>query len=134
APVVTEGGWHPGAGGEALAAVSVRGGGVPFAEPVMDRAVSIVLGTHPDRPEAPEDVRRFVRWGASPRALQTLVLGGRIRALLQGRYNLALEDLEAVAAPALRHRIFLNFGAAGAGVDAERVVAAVLGSRSAQRR
>jgi len=131
---VTEAELRPVASGDDLAAMSLLAREVPIAEPVMDRAVSIVLGTHPDRPEAPEDVRRFVRWGASPRALQTLVLGGRIRALLQGRYNLALEDLEAVAAPALRHRIFLNFEADAAGVDAERVVAAVLGSRSAQRR
>jgi len=131
---VTQAELRPVASGDDLAAMSLLAREVPIAEPVMDRAVSIVLGTHPDRPEAPEDVRRFVRWGASPRALQTLVLGGRIRALLQGRYNLALEDLEAVAAPALRHRIFLNFEADAAGVDAERVVAAVLGSRSAQRR
>lgn len=131
---VTEAELRPVASGEDLAAMSLLAREVPIAEPVMDRAVSMVLGTHPDRPEAPEDVRRYVRWGASPRALQTLVLGGRIRALLQGRYNLALEDLEAVAAPALRHRIFLNFEADAAGVDPERVVAAVLGSRGAQRR
>ena len=108
---------------------------VPVADAVMDRAVSIVLATHPERPEAPEDVRRYVRWGASPRALQTLVLAGRIRGLLEGRYNLALEDLEALAAPALRHRMFLNFEADAAGVDTERGVAAVLESqRIAERR
>jgi len=124
---VTEAELHSVASGDDLAAMSVMAREVPVAEPVMDRAVSIVLGTHPDRPEAPDEVRRYVRWGASPRALQTLVLAGRIRALLEGRYNLALEDLEAVAPPALRHRIFLNFEADAAGVDTERVVAAVLG-------
>jgi MoxR-like ATPase len=101
---------------------------VPVAEPVMERAVRILLATHPEHPDAPEDVRRYVRWGASPRGLQTLVLAGRIRGLLEGRYNLALEDLEAVAAPALRHRVFLNFEADAAGVDADRVVAAALES------
>ncbi|HKF16334.1 MAG TPA: AAA family ATPase [Candidatus Dormibacteraeota bacterium] len=124
---VTEAELHPVASGEDLAAMSVLAREVPVAEPVMQRAVRVVLGTHPDRPEAPDEVRRYVRWGASPRALQTLVLAGRIRALLEGRYNLALEDLEAAAAPALRHRIFLNFEADASGVDTERVVAAVLG-------
>jgi MoxR-like ATPase len=122
------------ASGDDLVAMSLLAREVPIAEPVMDRAVQILLATHPDRPEAPEDVRRFVRWGASPRGLQTLVLAGRIRALLEGRYNVALEDLEAIAAPALRHRVFLNFEADAAGVDAERVVAAVLDAQRAQRR
>ena len=122
------------ASGEDLSAMSMLAREVPVADAVMERAVSTVLATHPERPEAPEDVRRYVRWGASPRALQTLVLAGRIRALLEGRYNLALDDLEALAAPALRHRMFLNFEADAAGVDTERVVAAVLESqRVAQR-
>jgi MoxR-like ATPase len=101
---------------------------VPVAGSVMDRAVAILLGTHPERPDAPEEVRRYVRWGASPRGLQTLVLAGRIRALLDGRYNVALEDLEAVAVPALRHRVFLNFEADVAGVDTDQLVTAVLRS------
>ena len=114
------------ASGDDLSAMSTLAREVPVAEPVMDRAVRMLLATHPDRPEAPEEVRRYVRWGASPRGLQTLVLAGRIRALLEGRFNLALDDLEAIAAPALRHRIFLNFEADAAGVDSDRVVAAVL--------
>jgi MoxR-like ATPase len=117
---------RPVAGGEDLSAMSLLAREVPVADPVMERAVRILLATHPDRSEAPEDVRRYVRWGASPRGLQTLVLAGRIRALLEGRFNLALEDVEAVAAPALRHRVFLNFEADAAGVDNDRVVAAVL--------
>jgi MoxR-like ATPase len=124
----------PVASGEELAAMSLLAREVPIAEPVMDHAVSILLGTHPERSEAPEETRRYVRWGASPRGLQTLVLAGRIRALLEGRYNVALEDLETVAAPALRHRFFLNFEADAAGVDADRVVAAVLKAQRAQRR
>jgi MoxR-like ATPase len=123
---VTEAALHPVASGEDLTSMSRLAREVPVAEPVMERAVSMVLATHPERHEAPEDVRRYVRWGASPRGLQTLVLAGRIRALLEGRFNLALEDLEAVAVPALRHRIFLNFEADAAGVDSDRVVAAVL--------
>jgi MoxR-like ATPase len=119
---------EPAASGDDLAAMTRLAREVPIAEPVMDRAVAVVLGTHPERPDAPEEVRSYVRWGASPRALQTLVLAGRIRALLEGRYNVALEDLERVALPALRHRIFLNFEADAAGVDADQVVGAVLKS------
>jgi MoxR-like ATPase len=125
---VNEAELRPAAGGEDLAAMSHLAREVPVAEPVMERAVHLVLATHPERPEAPDEVRRYVRWGASPRALQTLVLAGRIRALLDGRFNLALEDLEAVALAALRHRIFLNFEADAAGIATDRVVAGVLES------
>ncbi|MDQ6774216.1 MAG: AAA family ATPase [Candidatus Dormibacteraeota bacterium] len=114
------------ADGEDLEAMARLAREVPLAEPVMDRAVAIVMATHPERAEAPEDVRRYVRWGASPRALQTLVLGGRILALLAGRYNVALQDLQQVAASTLRHRLFLNFEADAAGVDTDQVVAAAL--------
>ena len=124
----------PVASGDDLASMALLAREVPIAEAVMDRAVSILLGTHPDRLEAPDDVRRYVRWGASPRGLQTLVLAGRIRALLEGRYNVALDDLEAVAVPALRHRVFLNFEADAAGVDTDRVVSAVLLAQGAERR
>jgi MoxR-like ATPase len=117
---------EPVASGEDLTDMSRLAREVPVAEPVMERAVRILLATHPEQPDAPEDVRRYVRWGASPRGLQTLILAGRIRALLEGRFNLALEDLEAVAAPALRHRVFLNFEADAAGVDSDRVVGAVI--------
>ena len=99
------------AGADDLAQMGALAREVPVAEAVMEQAVSLLLATHPERPEAPEEVRRYVRWGASPRGLQSLVLAGRIRALLEGRYNLAVEDLRAVAAPALRHRVFLNFEA-----------------------
>jgi MoxR-like ATPase len=122
---------QPVASGEDLTAMGRLAREVPVAESVMDRAVAILLGTHPERPDAPEDVRRYVRWGASPRGLQTLVLAGRIRALLEGRYNVALEDLEVVAVQALRHRVFLNFEADAAGVDADQVVGAVLKAGSA---
>ena len=99
---------------------------VPIASNVMDLAVGLVLATHPNKPEAPEEVKRYVRWGSSPRGLQALVLAARIRALLDGRFNVALEDLSAVAPSALRHRVFLNFEADAAGVGADAVVEAVI--------
>jgi MoxR-like ATPase len=131
---VEEASLRPVASGDELAAMSLLAREVPVADPVMQHAVEILLGTHPEKDSAPEPVRRYVRWGASPRGLQTLVLAGRIRALLEGRYNLALEDLEAVAAPALRHRVFLNFEADAAGVTADEVVASVVQAQHAQHR
>jgi MoxR-like ATPase len=125
---------RPVANGDELAAMSLLAREVPVADPVMQQAVELLLATHPERPSSPEPVRRYVRWGASPRGLQTLVLAGRIRALLDGRYNLSLEDLEAVAAPALRHRVFLNFEADAAGVTADEVVASVVQAQHAQHR
>ncbi len=98
---------------------------VPIAEHVLLYAGRLITATHPDRSEL-DDVRRYVRWGASPRGLQTLVLAGKVRALLEGRYNVAFDDLIAVAKPALRHRIFLQFEAEADGISTDRVIDLVL--------
>jgi MoxR-like ATPase len=95
--------------GEEILALTKLSRDVPIAEPVMEYAVRLVLSTHPDRDSSPEKVRRFVRYGSSPRGLQSLIAGCRIRALLEGRYNVSFDDVRAVAFPALRHRLFLNF-------------------------
>jgi len=118
----------PVATGPELEAMARLAREVPVASHVYERAARIVIATHPDRPEAPEEVRRYVRFGASPRGMQAVVVAARVRALLEGRYNVAFDDLTAVAPPALRHRLFLNFEADAAGVDADRVLAAVLAS------
>jgi MoxR-like ATPase len=73
-----------------------------------------------------EKVRRYVRYGASPRGAQALILGGKVTALLAGRYNVAFEDLRTVAPAALRHRILLNFEGQAEGISPDDVVAAVL--------
>ncbi len=124
---------HPVATGADLSAMTRLAREVPIAEHVLDRAVAMVLATHADNAGAPAEVKRYVRWGASPRGLQTLVLGGRIRALLDGRFNVALEDLAAVAPSALRHRLFLNFEADAAGFTADQVVTAVVDSFADRR-
>jgi len=116
----------PVAGRSELASMRELSREVPIASHVMDLAVGLVLATHPDKAGAPEEVKRYVRWGASPRGLQSLVLAARIRALRDGRFNVALEDLTAVAPAALRHRIFLNFEADAAGVGSDAVVQAVI--------
>ena len=99
---------------------------VPIASHVHDYAVTLVLATHPDRDEAPDPVRHYVRYGASPRGLQSLVIGGQVRALLEGRYNLSVDDLHAVAYPALRHRLILNFEAQAEGVTADWIIGQLL--------
>ena len=98
---------------------------VPVAEHVLRYAGRLISATHPDRTEI-EDVKKYIRYGASPRGMQTLILAGKVRALLEGRYNVAFEDLAAVAAPALRHRVFLQFEAEADGVSADRVIAQIL--------
>ena len=99
---------------------------VPIASHVHDYAVTLVLATHPDRDEAPAPVKQYVRYGASPRGLQSLVIGGQVRALLEGRYNLSVDDLHAVAYPALRHRLILNFEAQAEGIAADWIIGQLL--------
>src|SRR5207244_9917363 len=82
---------------------------VPTASHVRNFPSAIVMATHPQWERAPEVARRFVRYGASPRGAQALVLGAKVRALAEGRYNVSVEDIKAMATPALRHRIILNF-------------------------
>ncbi|MCI0343574.1 MAG: AAA family ATPase [Planctomycetales bacterium] len=95
---------------------------VPVPEPVARAVARLVRATHPDTPCAPEAVRRFVRYGASPRGAQAIQLAGKVRALARGRLNLAFEDVRAVALPALRHRILRNFEAEAEGMTADRLV------------
>ncbi|HEY3068558.1 MAG TPA: MoxR family ATPase [Methylomirabilota bacterium] len=101
---------------------------VPIASHVRDFASSIVMATHPQWDGAPEVSRRFVRYGASPRGAQALVLGAKVRALADGRYNVSVDDLRALAAPALRHRIILNFEGEAEGVDVDSLIAQIVES------
>jgi len=98
---------------------------VPIAEHVLRYTARVISATHPDR-SAIESVKRYVRWGASPRGMQTLVLAAKVRALLEGRYNVAFDDLNAVAHAALRHRIFLQFEAEADGVSTDRIISDIL--------
>jgi MoxR-like ATPase len=99
---------------------------VPIAPHVTAYAVSLLSATHPDQPRAPELVREYVRYGGSPRGAQALVLAGKINALLDGRYNVAIDDIRAVALPALRHRVIRNFEGEAEGITSEALVRAVL--------
>jgi MoxR-like ATPase len=99
---------------------------LPMARPVLTYAVRLVTGTQPGNPQSPESTKRYVRYGSSPRGLQSLVMGAKIRALLEGRFNVAFEDIRAVALSALRHRVILSFEADAEGITTDRVVADVL--------
>ncbi len=99
---------------------------VPVASPVADYAARLVVATHPDAPEAPDLIRRYVRYGSSPRGAQALLLGARVTALLAGRYNVAFEDIRAVAPAALRHRLIRTYEAEADGISADQLVNAVL--------
>jgi MoxR-like ATPase len=98
---------------------------VPIAEHVLRYAGRLVISTHPNRTEL-DSVRRYVRYGASPRGLQTLVLAGKVRALLEGRFNVAFDDLAAVAHASLRHRVFLQFEAEADAVTTDQVIDEIL--------
>src|SRR5690348_7258275 len=95
---------------------------VPVATHIKEYAVRLLLATHPDQEDAPEKVRKYVRYGASPRGLQALIMTAKVRALLEGRYNVAVEDLHAVAFPALRHRLVLNFDGLADGITPEELI------------
>jgi MoxR-like ATPase len=99
---------------------------VPAADNVVDRAARLVRATRPAGEEAPEFVRKWVRWGAGPRAGQALLLGAKSRALLEGRSVADVSDVEAVALPVLRHRVLVNFQAEADGVDADEIVRRLL--------
>jgi MoxR-like ATPase len=89
-------------------------------------AVSVLSATHPDSARAPELVKEYVRYGGSPRGAQALVLAGQIHALLDGRFNVATDDVRAVAMPALRHRVIRNFEGEAEGITSDAIVRSVL--------
>lgn len=100
---------------------------VPIASHISEYIARLIIGTHPDSEEAPEIVRQYVRYGASPRGGQAIVLGAKVNALLEGRYNVAYEDVQAVAPAALRHRVLLNFEGQAEGIAPDVLIADLLG-------
>ncbi|HOC00333.1 MAG TPA: MoxR family ATPase [Verrucomicrobiota bacterium] len=99
---------------------------VPAASHVKDYAVRLVQATHPKTETGTAMATQFLRFGSSPRGAQALILAGKVRALAQGRFNVSFDDLEAIALPALRHRLILNFEAEAEGVTTDHIIAQVL--------
>jgi len=99
---------------------------VPIAESVEEYVVNLVRGTRPTDDSAPDFVKKYVNFGASVRAAQFIVLGSKVRALARRRYHVAYEDIAALAAPVLRHRILLNFHAESEHIDTDEIIRRLL--------
>jgi MoxR-like ATPase len=95
---------------------------VPVAEPIMRYALSLVRASRPKSPTTPESIKKWVAFGASVRAAQYLVLGGKARALTHGRYHVTYEDIRALAHPVMRHRVLTNFHAQSEGITSDTLV------------
>ncbi len=99
---------------------------IPIAKPVLDYAMKLVMATHPEGEYSPDKIKKYIRFGASPRGAQAIVSTARIRAVLEGRYNVAFEDIRHTALPSLRHRIFLNFEGVSDGISSDYVISEII--------
>jgi len=99
---------------------------VPIATHVSEYVARLIINSHPDQISAPEVVRKYVRYGASPRGAQALILGAKLNALFNGRFNVSFDDVRSVARAALRHRILLNFEGQAEGFSTDRIVEEML--------
>ncbi len=99
---------------------------VLIAPPVQDYAIRLVLATHPNGEFAAPDTNKYIRCGASPRGAQAMVLAAKVRALLEGRYNVSFDDVRRMYLPALRHRILLNFEAQAENIASDTVLMQIL--------
>jgi MoxR-like ATPase len=113
------------ANGATLQAMNSFARQVPAASHVLTAAAAMISATHPDGEGATDMVKKYVRYGASPRGAQSLLLGGRVLALLSGRFNVSLDDLKFLAPAALRHRMLINFEGQAEGIKADDVIADV---------
>jgi len=107
---------------------------IPVADHVFAYAARLVRATRPSEAGAPDFIRHWLAWGAGPRASLFLILGGKARAVLRGRYHVAVEDVQAVARPVLRHRIIPNFAARSEGLSADDIVERLLETVPADER
>ena len=99
---------------------------VPVASHVKDYAVRLILATHPNTETAQEITNQFLKFGSSPRGAQSLLLGAKVRALTEGRFNVSFDDVAEVALPALRHRLIVNFEAEAEGVTTDLVLQKIM--------
>ena len=99
---------------------------VPVADKVLDYAVNLISNTHPELENASETAKKYIKYGASPRAAQAIITCAKVRALMNGNFNVSYEDIDALAAPVLRHRIKISYGAINEKMNAEDVIAALV--------
>lgn len=99
---------------------------VPIASHVSKYAVRLIVATHPDSESPSEAAKKYVRFGASPRGAQSLILGAKVNALMEGRFNVSFADIRKIATPALRHRLILNFEGEAEGITTETIIERIL--------
>lgn len=99
---------------------------VILADHLRDYIVRLILATHPEGPAAAEITNRYLRWGSSPRGAQTIALAAKVRALLEGRFNVSFEDVRKTFLPALRHRVIPNFEALAEGISNDQILREIL--------
>jgi MoxR-like ATPase len=112
--------------GERILALSQLARQVPIAAEIRRYGIAIVMATHPENELAAPLTRQYVRYGSSPRGAQAIILAAKLRAILDGRYHVARDDIRAVAPAALRHRLILNFEGQAENVQPDRVIRDVL--------
>ncbi|MCC7336238.1 MAG: AAA family ATPase [Pirellulaceae bacterium] len=112
--------------GERISEMSSLARLIPVAPDVRRYAIAIVVATHPEHELAAAPTKKYVRYGASPRGLQALILGAKIRAILDSRYHVAREDLRIMATSVLRHRLILNFEGQAEGISADDVICKII--------
>jgi len=112
--------------GKTISAMQQFSRAVPIADHVTEFSARLLRSSHPEDPDAPSVIQNYVAVGGSPRGMQAMILGGKIMALLDGRYNVAYDDIKAAAKPALRHRIILNFEAQAEGITPDEIITALL--------
>lgn len=99
---------------------------VPIADNVLEYAVKLVNNTRPNQPNSPKNINNYISWGAGPRASQYLVLGAKCNAALRGKYSPDIEDVQQVALPVLRHRVFKNYKAEAQGLSIDSIISELL--------
>jgi MoxR-like ATPase len=114
------------AGADTLFQMGVLARQIPIATHIKEYVARLLLATHPEHPDSPELVKRTIRFGASPRGAQAIVLAAKASALFQQRYNVAFSDIEAVVQPALRHRLIFNFEGEAEGISPEQIIETII--------
>jgi MoxR-like ATPase len=112
--------------GETIMQMRALASEVPVIDDVLQYAMNLVAGTHPELDNATDTAKKYIKYGASPRAGQALITCAKVRALINGNYNVSYEDIDALARPVLRHRIKINYNAISEGYGVDEVIGLLL--------
>ncbi len=99
---------------------------IPIADPVTEYAMKLILSTHPEDNDSPEITKKYIRFGSSPRGAQAIISAAKVRALMNGRYNVSFDDINYLAYPVLRHRIILNFEAVSDNISVNEIISSII--------